>query len=198
MEQLTTDISPEKKTDQNPKRKPGKIGFWIDTFETIFLALILFVVINAVSSRVRVENISMKPTLQPGYLLVVNKLAYKFSQPKHGDVIVFHYQGSLNDDYIKRVIGLPGDEVNIANGVVTVNGHVLREPYIAANPSYTGNWKVEENSLFVLGDNRNNSSDSHQWGFVDFDDVVGKALFIYYPFKAIGSLIVPDLVNAAQ
>jgi len=77
------------------------------------MALLLFLAINAVSSRVRVENISMEPTLQPGYLLIVNKLAYKVGEPKHGDIVVFHYMGDKNEDYIKRVIGLPGDEVKI-------------------------------------------------------------------------------------
>ena len=146
----------------------------------------------------RVENISMEPTLQPGYLLIVNKLAYKLGEPKHGDIVVFHYMGDKNEDYIKRVIGLPGDEVNIENGTVYVNGIALSEPYIAAFPAYSGTWVVPEGSLFVLGDNRNNSSDSHQWGFVDLDDVVGKAVFIYYPFDVIGSLVIPDLVQAAH
>lgn len=162
------------------------------------MALLLFLAINAVTSRVRVENISMEPTLQPGYLLIVNKLAYKLGEPQHGDIVVFHYMGDKNEDYIKRVIGLPGDEVKIENGTVYVNGIALNEPYIAAFPAYSGTWVVPEGSLFVLGDNRNNSSDSHQWGFVDMDDVVGKAVFIYYPFDVIGSLVIPDLVQAAH
>ncbi|MFZ3071031.1 MAG: signal peptidase I [Anaerolineaceae bacterium] len=169
----------------------------MDTLETILLALILFFVINAVSSRVRVENISMKPTLQPDYLLVVNKVAYKWGEPGHGDIIVFHFQGNKNEDYIKRVIGIPGDQVEVSDGVVSVNGHPLTEPYIAELPLYEGTWNVPANKLFVLGDNRNNSSDSHQWGFVDQKDVVGKAVFIYYPFNEIRSLSVPDQVQAA-
>lgn len=140
----------------------------------------------------------MKPTLQPGYLLVVNKLSYKVGEPKHGDIVVFHFQGDKNEDYIKRVIGLPGDQVSVSNGIVTVNGTPLTEPYIAELPKYSGTWNVPEGSLFVLGDNRNNSSDSHQWGFVDINDVVGKAIFIYYPFDQIRSLTMPDLVYAAQ
>jgi len=140
----------------------------------------------------------MKPTLQEGDLLLVNKLAYKWSEPKHGDVIVFHFQGSKNEDYIKRLIGLPGDEVRVENGIVYVNDHALNEPYIAAKPAYSGTWNVPEGQLFVLGDNRNNSSDSHHWGFVPMEDVVGKALFIYWPFDEARSLIIPDLVNAAQ
>jgi len=75
---------------------------------------------------------------------------------------------------------------------VYVNGYALNEPYIADFPAYSGTWVVPEGSLFVLGDNRNNSSDSHQWGFVEMKDVVGKAVFIYYPFNVIGSLVIPD------
>ena len=197
MDQFTTQVSPEPEGSEI-KKKQSRAGFWLDTLETILLALLLFLAINTVTSRVRVENISMEPTLQPGYLLIVNKLAYKLGEPKHGDIVVFHYMGDNNEVYIKRVIGLPGDEVKIENGTVYVNGIALNEPYIAAFPAYSGTWKVPEGSLFVLGDNRNNSSDSHQWGFVDLDDVVGKAVFIYYPFDVIGSLVIPDLVQAAH
>jgi signal peptidase I len=197
LDQFTTQVSPEPEGSEI-KKKQSRAGFWLDTLETILLALLLFLAINTVTSRVRVENISMEPTLQPGYLLIVNKLAYKLGEPKHGDIVVFHYMGDNNEDYIKRVIGLPGDEVKIENGNVYVNGIALNEPYIAAFPAYSGTWKVPEGSLFVLGDNRNNSSDSHQWGFVDLDDVVGKAVFIYYPFDVIGSLVIPDLVQAAH
>ncbi len=198
MENYNTEITPEKQPDKKRTKRSGFGGFLVDTFETILLALLLFLAINAVSSRVRVENISMKPTLQEGDLLLVNKLAYKWSEPKHGDVIVFHFQGSKNEDYIKRLIGLPGDEVRVENGIVYVNDHALNEPYIAAKPAYSGTWNVPEGQLFVLGDNRNNSSDSHHWGFVPMEDVVGKALFIYWPFDEARSLIIPDLVNAAQ
>jgi signal peptidase I len=139
----------------------------------------------------------MQPTLKQGYLLLVNKLAYKLGEPEYGDVIVFHYNGDQQEDYIKRVIGLPGDEVDIRDGVVRVNGMVLTEPYIMEVPGYTGTWSVPEGSLFVLGDNRNHSSDSHQWGYVQMDWVVGKALYVYWPFEAIGSLSIKELVRAA-
>ena len=173
------------------------MGVFFDMFETILLALILFLAINAVSSRVRVENISMKPTLQPGNLLLVNKLAYKWGEPKHGDIIVFHYQGSRNEDYIKRLIGLQGDVVEVKGGIVYINGNGLTEPFIADLPAYEGSWTVPVGQVFVLGDNRNNSSDSHQWGFVPLEDIVGKAIFIYWPIDSIRTLSLPDLVKAA-
>jgi len=170
----------------------------IDSTETILLALVLFFGINVVSSRVIVENISMKPTLQPGELLLINKLAYKLGSPRHGDIVVFHYQGNPNEDYIKRLIGLPGDVVHVSEGVVNINNFALYEPYIAAPPTYEGTWTVPDGKYFVLGDNRNNSSDSHQWGFVSMEDVVGEAIFIYWPLDRIQSLNIPDLVQAAQ
>ncbi|MEL7646133.1 MAG: signal peptidase I [Anaerolineaceae bacterium] len=197
MEQYTSQATPELSNPDPTPNKARRNSFWIDTLETIVMALVLFLAINAVSSRVRVENISMKPTLQPGYLLVVNKLAYTLGEPKHGDIVVFDYNGAGQEDYIKRIIGLPGDQVVVENGIVSVNGHSLTEPYIAEMPRYSGSWSVPENSYFVLGDNRNNSSDSHQWGYVSEEDLVGKAVFIYFPFNAIRSLVIPDLVQAA-
>ena len=197
MEQYTSQASPELSNPDPTPNKTRRNSFWIDTLETIVMALVLFLAINAVSSRVRVENISMKPTLQPGYLLVVNKLAYTLGEPKHGDIVVFDYNGAGQEDYIKPIIGLPGDQVVVENGIVSVNGHSLTEPYIAEMPRYSGSWSVPENSYFVLGDNRNNSSDSHQWGYVSEEDLVGKAVFIYFPFNAIRSLVIPDLVQAA-
>jgi len=198
VDQYTSQATPETTNSDAIPEKTRRNSFWIDTLETIVMALVLFLAINAVSSRVRVENISMKPTLQPGYLLVVNKLAYKLGEPKHGDVVVFDYKGAGEEDYIKRIIGLPGDQVVVESGIVSVNGHPLTEPYIAELPRYSGSWSVPEDSYFVLGDNRNNSSDSHQWGYVSKADLVGKAVFIYFPFNAVRSLVIPDLVKAAN
>ncbi len=184
---------PEKKD-----RRSGCLGFTIDTIETVLLALVLFFGINAVSARVRVENISMKPTLQPEEFVLVNKIAYKIGKPNIGDIIVFHYPKDPTQDYIKRVIGRPGDTVIINNGKVSVNGTVLSEPYIAAPPDYDGTWNVPADNLFVLGDNRNQSSDSHSWGYVPMNLVVGKALFIYWPLQQFQIIDHPSVVAAAQ
>lgn len=178
------------------EEKPKKKGVLRDLLETILLALIIFVVINAITSRVKVFNVSMQPTLKEGDLLLVNKLAYKLGEPHHGDIIVFHYQGNKQEDYIKRVIGLPGDLVEIQAGVVRINGQAITEPYIMDLPTYNGTWQVEDGELFVLGDNRNHSSDSHQWGSVKLDWVVGKALLVYWPLDKISLLSVPNLVRA--
>jgi signal peptidase I len=100
---------------------------------------------------------------------------------QRGDIIVFHFPMDPKQELIKRVIGLPGDRVEVAGGVVYVNGLPLEEPYIAAPPAYTSQWDVPEGRLFVLGDNRNDSSDSHSWGFLPYENVVGKAVLIYWP-----------------
>ena len=174
------------------------MGFIIDTVETILLALILFLGINAVSARVRVENVSMEPTLWQGEFLLVNRVAYKIGTPKIGDIIIFHAPGVEDLDYIKRLIGRPGDTVHIEGGVVYVNGQALYETYIAEPTGYSGTWEVPEGQFFVLGDNRNNSSDSHLWGFISEDSVVGKALLIYWPLDAVSLLTGAATVQAAQ
>jgi len=189
----TTEI----KTSKNSK-KSGCLGFVIDTVETILLAVILFLAINALSARVRVENVSMKPTLQPGEFLLVNRVAYKWGEPDIGDIVIFHAPGASDLDYIKRVIGLPGDVVRVEDGAVYINNQVMYEPYIAAAPNYNGEWVVPIGEYFVLGDNRNNSSDSHLWGFVPEEDLVGRALLIYWPLNNFSLLRTPESVQAIQ
>ncbi len=186
--------------DEQPVKKSarsGCMGFAVDTLETVLLALILFLGINAVSDRVRVENISMQPTLYSGEFVLVNKLAYKLGSPHIGDIIVFPYPKDPAEKYIKRVIGVPGDIIRIANGTVYVNNQALDEPYIAQEPNYNGEWTVPPGQLFVLGDNRNQSSDSHVWGFVDISQVVGKALVIYWPLDKLQILGYNEVVKAS-
>jgi len=174
-------------TDDEPipvEPQEGDSSAWIqfirDLFETIILAVVLFFAINAVSARVRVDGFSMRPTLQDGEYVLVNRLAFKAGIPDRGDIIVF--ESPLNkQDLIKRVIGLPGETVKIFQEQVIVDGQVLSEPYIAAAPVYNGEWKVPDDHLFVLGDNRNDSSDSHAWGLLPIENVIGKAILIYWP-----------------
>lgn len=155
--------------------------FLLDLLETLVLAVVLYVGINAISARVRVDGFSMVPTLQDGEYVLVSKLSYKLGEPQHGDIIVFKYPGEPPQDLIKRVIGLPGDVVKVTGAEVFVNGKPLVEPYIAASPVYQGEWEIPEGSLFVLGDNRNDSSDSHSWGLLPLGNVIGKAILIYWP-----------------
>jgi signal peptidase I len=155
--------------------------FALDLIETLFLAVALYLGINAISARVRVDGFSMNPTLQDGEYVLVSKVTYRLGQPQHGDIIVFKYPGEPPQDLIKRIIGLPGDSVQVNGSNVYVNGQPLAEPYIAAAPVYQGQWQVPEGFLFVLGDNRNDSSDSHSWGLLPRENVIGKALLIYWP-----------------
>ena len=174
----TETISEPQETEE---KRSGFMRFVIDVAETLILSIVLFAAINAVSARIRVDGASMEPTLQSGEFVIVNKLAYLFGEPTTGDVIVFHFPRDPDQEYIKRIIGLPGDRVEIKNGEVYVNDQVLDEDYIAASPVYEDILEVPGDSLIVLGDNRNNSSDSHNWGPVPLDYVIGKATFVYWP-----------------
>ncbi len=169
-----------------------------DILETLFLAVVLYFGINAVSARVRVDGYSMTPSLENGEYILVNKMAYTLGEPARGDIVVFDFPLDPEQDLIKRVIGLPGDTVTIERGKVLVNGRQLEEPYIAAAPFYNGTWQVTDGNLFVLGDNRNESKDSHEWGLLPLENVIGKAVVIYWPppkWEVINHL---DVVFAAQ
>lgn len=153
-----------------------------ELIETIVLAVILYFGINALSARVRVDGYSMNPTLQNGEYVLVSKVSYVFSDPQRGDIIVFDFPGNVSEqDLIKRIIGLPGDVIEVRAKKVFINGVEIAEPYINAAPNYSGSWEVPDGFLFVLGDNRNDSSDSHAWGMLPFGNVIGKAIVIYWP-----------------
>jgi signal peptidase I len=190
-EEITEPISPG-------SQRPAWLTFLLETLQTLVLAVVLYFLIDSVIARVRVENISMEPTLQPGEFILVNKMAFKMGDIHRGDIIIFHYPQNIHEDYIKRVIGLGGDTVAVRNNKVYVNDQPLTEPYIAAAPAYTGTWVVPDGQLFVLGDNRNQSSDSHSWGFVPDDNIVGKALVVYWPLDQFKTLSQPLVVNAAH
>lgn len=188
-EAQTEEIKPaEEKTDW--KR------FVLDILETIVLAVVLFVGINALSARVRVDGYSMRPTLEDGEFVLVSKLSYFWGDVTRGDIVVFHFPLNPEEELIKRVIGLPGDRVMVENGQVYVNDQAISEPYIAQSPLYSGEWLVEENHLFVLGDNRNNSNDSKDWGLMPMENLVGKAVLIYWPPPMWNLLDHADVVAA--
>jgi len=165
------------------EQKSGWRRTLLDTLETILLSLALFLAINGISERIRVESISMQPTLFPGDYVIVNKLAYRFNHtPQRGDVIVFKYPPDPDAiPYIKRIIGLPGDQVHIADGKVFINDQLMLEPWLQVTTDRGGDWSVPEGQFFVMGDNRNNSSDSRSWGFVPFGNIIGRAELIYLP-----------------
>lgn len=171
---------------------------WVGEFlQTVLIAGLLFLAVNAVTARIRVEGSSMEPSLHDGDFVVVNRLAYRWGQPERGDIIVFYFPLDPDRRFIKRVIGLPGDTVTIRDGRVYVNGEPLEEPYVAAPPRYNGTWTVGPGELFVLGDNRNNSSDSQNWGNLPMEAVIGKAVLVYWPPQAMGLIPHYDLAVAA-
>lgn len=170
--------------------------FALDILETLALAVVLFLGINAVSARVRVDGYSMQPTLEDGEFVLVSKLSYTFGEFSRGDIVVFHFPLNPEEDLVKRVIGLPGDHVVVQNNQVFVNDHLLNEPYIAQPPLYSGDWVVQEGYLFVLGDNRNNSNDSKDWGMLPQENVVGKAVLIYWPPPMWDVLDHPEVLAA--
>ena len=167
--------------------------------ETLIIALLIALFARAfVVQAFKIPSESMKPTLLVGDHLLVNKFIYgiripmigkkilQFSEPQRGDVIVFKYPKDPSKDYIKRVIGLPGDTVEIRDRQIYINDRPIEDPWGVFNvrrlstSDNHGPVMVPPDSLFVMGDNRNNSLDSRVWGFVPFDDVLGKAFIMYW------------------
>jgi signal peptidase I len=165
--------------------------------ETILLTLVIFFIIRFAVENYRIEGFSMLPNFEDGQFLLVNKIAYKIGHPQRGDVIVFHFPLNTTKNYIKRVIGLPGEKIQIRQGRVYVNDVPIPERYPLNHADYDwGPATVAADEYFVLGDNRPESSDSHFWGSVPAKDIVGKAWITYWPPQAWGP--VPDYSFAAS
>ncbi|MBN2501424.1 MAG: signal peptidase I [Anaerolineales bacterium] len=183
---LTTDdiVSPgELLPGASVRAASSGLGLWLrDLLETVVLALIIFLVINTVTGRYEVQSISMEPTLHEGQYLIVSKITYWFHPPERGDVVVLDPpNGQSPIPYIKRVVGLPGEAVDVRDGRVWIDGVALNEPYISGPPTYNQKRVLGENEYLVLGDNRNNSSDSHVWGALPRQNIIGKSVFRYWP-----------------
>ncbi len=174
------------------------VRYFGELLHTALIAVLLFMAVNLITARIRVEGISMEPSLHDGQFVVVNRLAYEWQEPIRGDIVVFYFPQNPSRRFIKRVIGLQGDTINIQSGQVYVNGVPLEEPYIAASANFSGEWTVERGKVFVLGDNRNNSSDSPDWGSLPIDEIIGKAIFVYWPLDTVGLIPHYDLVGAAE
>lgn len=157
----------------------------------VVTALILSLVLRTFVIEARyVPTGSMLPTLQLQDRILVNKFIYHFKDWERGDIIVFKPPVQSDGDFIKRIIGLPGDVVEVKDGKVYVNNEPLDEPYIKEAPNYEfGPVEVPPGKLFVMGDNRNESWDSHAWQtWLPVEDVKGKAFMIYWPFSHMGLL----------
>ena len=148
----------------------------------ILLAVVISLLLQFVAPRFGVVGSSMEPSLHDGQRLLINRAVYFFREPEAGEVIVFQPPKNPQVEYIKRIIAVPGDVVEVKGGTVYVNGSPLDEPYIKDQPSYTlSPTEIPENSYFVLGDNRNNSSDSHKGWTVPRQNIVGKAWLSIWP-----------------
>ena len=182
--------------------------------QTLVLAVLIFLLVRTVAQNFRVEGPSMEPGLHNGQYLLVNKAVYfkvnlgtlskyipfidaeegeesfLFHGPQRGDVIVFRYPRDPDRDFIKRVIGIPGDRIRVEDGLVYVNDVLIEEDYISdpSGRSLEGEEIVPEKSYFVMGDNRPNSSDSRSWGFVPEENIIGKAMLSYWPLSEFGGV----------
>lgn len=186
--------------DRPDEQTQRRASFWKTQRENglvLAIALTLALVIRLLIAEPRyIPSDSMVPTLQVGDRLVVEKVSYRLHPPERGDIVVFdppaqlQQLGYTNDQaFIKRVIGLPGQTVQVHLGKVWVDGQPLAEPYIAEPPGYEMRAiAVPPAHVFVMGDNRNNSNDSHVWGFLPVENIIGRAVFRFYPIARFGKL----------
>lgn len=176
----------------------GWLRVWRSQQENIRLvaiALVLALLIRIFIAEPRyIPSNSMLPTLHTGDRLVVEKVSYHFHQPEKGDIVVFEPPQLLqslgyrkDQVFIKRIIGKPGQKVSVNNGKVYIDDRPLAEDYIAEPPDYQlVTVQVPDNEFFVMGDNRNDSNDSHVWGFLPKQNIIGRAVFRFFPFDRIG------------
>jgi signal peptidase I len=163
--------------------------------ESLLLILAIYTVFNLTTARYVVVGASMEPSFHSGELIIVNRAAYLFGSPARGDVIIFHNPSDPAEDYIKRVIGLPGETVRIQDGRVYVNQLELDEPYIrefCANHQCDGTWQLDHEHYFVLGDNRNHSRDGHIFGPLWRGLIVGQAWVRFWPLSQLTLILYHD------
>ncbi|WAL61230.1 signal peptidase I [Thermocoleostomius sinensis] len=172
-----------------------------ENLQILAIALVLAVILRLFIAEPRyIPSDSMVPTLEIGDRLVVEKVSYYLRSPQTGDIVVFDPPLQLQEfgyapdkAFIKRIIGTPGDVVQIQTGCVYLNGHPLVEPYVAEPPAYDmPAVRVPAQQYFVMGDNRNNSNDSHVWGFLPRENIIGRAVFRFFPLNRLGPLKTED------
>lgn len=182
--------------NQDLKNQPEKQeNFWVEMVKTLAMAGVLAFGIRTFVAEARfIPSGSMEPTLLIHDHLMIEKISYRFHEPERGDIVVFRPTQALKEQnyhqaFIKRIIGLPGDTVEVKNGVVYVNGEAITENYIKEVPKYRyGPEVVPDDQYLVLGDNRNNSYDSHIWGFVPRKNLIGKAFVRFWPLDRLGTI----------
>jgi signal peptidase I len=167
-----------------PKLSEKRTRLIRELIETIAFTLLIFLVIRFAAQSFRVDGASMEPGLHTDEYVLVNKVAYLFHDPQRGDVIVFHYPLDTTKDFIKRIIGIPGDTVKTTSDTVSINGQILHEPYISTPFNYDSSTrKLGPGEFFVMGDHRDNSLDSRTWGPLNRSYIVGKAIAVYWPLS---------------
>jgi signal peptidase I len=162
--------------------------------DLVFSVMIAVVLIVFIYQPVKVEGTSMMPTLTDQERIFINKFTYRFGlgSVSRGDTVVFWYPQDTSKSYIKRVIGVPGDRVRVEGGLVYVNGQALVESYVPPENRDSNSWRdgeeqvIPDGKYFVLGDHRNQSSDSRMWGYVPRANIYGKAVFVYWPLQKMG------------
>ena len=194
--------------DQQPEKQPlQKVeNPWVEALKTIALSGILAFGIRSFVAEARyIPSGSMLPTLQINDRLIIDKISYDFRNPKRGDIVVFSPTDTLKkqnfkDAFIKRVIGLPGETVEVKEGRVYVNGQPIQEKYVEDQPNYRfGPVTVPPNEYLVLGDNRNNSYDSHYWGSVPRENIIGRAVVRFWPLNRVGEIYpIPQYPTALE
>lgn len=180
---------------QKPDKQFQEDNLWVETLKTVSISFVLAFGIRTFIAEARyIPSGSMLPTLEINDHLIIDKISYDVTSPQRGDIVVFNptktlEQQNFHEAFIKRVIGLPGEKVEIKEGKVYVNNSPLKEGYIEAPPNYQwGTVTVPPNSYLVLGDNRNDSYDSHYWGFVPRKNIIGRAMFRFWPLNRFGEL----------
>jgi len=172
-------------------------AFVLEILQTIVISLLIFFIIYVfIAQPFQVKGDSMLNNYHDGEYLLVSKLSYRFGNPKEGDVIVFEYPNSPQYDYIKRIIATPEKTVSVKQGKVYLDGFPLEEPYLSPDITTLGkaflkegvNYTLSDNEYFVMGDNRERSSDSRTWGVLPKKNIIGKAVFRYWPLSKIGIL----------
>jgi len=183
-------------------QRPHTVAILRELIETVLLAVAIFIGVNMISARFRISGDSMEDTFHDGQYIIVNRLAYRFSPPAHGDVVVFVPSESISanfwekllgrpgqTDFIKRVIAVPDDAVKIDSGHLYVNGTQILEPYLyePMRPQETQYWRLEAGQYLVMGDNRNFSKDSRaeHIGPVPIEQIVGKVWAVYFPLQEL-------------
>ena len=170
-----------------------------EVIETVVLTVLMFLVIRLAVQNFNIQGMSMEPTLHDQELILVDKWSYLFHAPTRGDIIVFVAPPHHDQDYIKRIVALPGDTISIRDTTVIVDGVTLHETYVDPNRQGNpyayktiSNMVVPPNDYFVLGDNRVGSSDSRDWGFVPRANIIGRAALVYWPLGQSNDGFLPN------